>query len=190
MLPDETLGSVLDPATTEWRSRPELRDAAVLVPWFTRERTDFILYTKRTPDLKSHAGEVSFPGGSREGDEHALACALREAREEIGLDLRAVTILGRLPERVSIASYLVHVFVARIPPPADLRCDPCEVESLIELAVPDLQDRSRWRWRDLVSAAGVHRKVPFYECVGGPLWGLTAVFTLDLLERLRSANPG
>jgi 8-oxo-dGTP pyrophosphatase MutT (NUDIX family) len=172
MLPDETLGSVLDPATTEWRSRPELRDAAVLVPWFTRERTDFILYTKRTPDLKSHAGEVSFPGGSREGDEHALACALREAREEIGLDLRAVTILGRLPERVSIASYLV------------------QVESLIELAVPDLQDRSRWRWRDLVSAAGVHRKVPFYECVGGPLWGLTAVFTLDLLERLRSANPG
>jgi 8-oxo-dGTP pyrophosphatase MutT (NUDIX family) len=184
MLSDDALRTVLEPPTTEWRSRPGLRDAAVLVPWFTRDGEDLILYTKRMPDLKSHAGEISFPGGAREGEEDALACALREAREEVGLAPDTVTVFGRLPERVSIASYLVHVFVARIPPPAGLACDPCEVDSLVELAVRELRRPERWEWRERVSRTGVRRKVPFFEFAGGPLWGLTAILTLDLLERV------
>jgi 8-oxo-dGTP pyrophosphatase MutT (NUDIX family) len=165
------------------------RRAAVLVPLYVDAGALWVVLTRRAAGLPYHRDQIAFPGGAIEPGEESWAAALREAHEEIGLDLGTVKVLGRLPERVSIASYLVHVFVARIPPPMNLRCDPSEVDALLEIAVPDLQDSARWQWRDLVARAGVHRRVPFYECAGGPLWGLTAILTLDLLGRFRSADP-
>ena len=85
MISDQILRDALDPPERGWRSDPGQRDAAIVVPWFTRGGRDFLLYTARPDHLPEHPGEVSFPGGGREGDEDALACALRELNEEVGL---------------------------------------------------------------------------------------------------------
>lgn len=183
IIPDEQLSAALDPVSTEWRSRSGLRDAAVLAPLFTRAGRDHLLYTKRRDDLPTHAGEVSFPGGARESGENALQCALRECREEIGLDPASVSVLGCLPQRVSIARYLVHFYVARVPTPQDLVIDRSEVEMLLEIPLEELADASRWEMR-VVEAPPFRRTLPFFVAAGHDLWGLTAILTIDLLKRL------
>ena len=182
-VPDERIRSALDPATTEWRSRTGLRDAAVLAPWFSRGGEDFLLYTKRQDDLPTHGGEISFPGGAREGAENALECALRESCEEVGIDPATVDVLGRLPERVSIASYVVQIFVGRIPSPDGLSLDRSEVDEILEIPVVQLADESRWELRTLEPPPH-RRRIPFFEFQGRVLWGLTGIFTIDLLKRL------
>lgn len=188
-LRDEQLRDLLDPVETSWRPRRGLRDAAVLVPWFTRDGRDHVLYTLRRADLPVHPGEISFPGGAREADEDALACALRETHEEIGLAPEAFAVLGALPDRVSIAGYLVRPFVARLGSPFTCRPDPAEVQRVLSVAVDDLLDETRWVWRTLGSPP-LTRRLPFFELEDGvELWGMTALLTRDLLERLRSGRP-
>ena len=186
-LSDDRLRSALDPLETAWPPRrpgSAVRDAAVLVPWFTRAGEDRILYTLRCRDLPAHGGEVSFPGGAREDDEDALACALRETREEIGIDGRAFTPLGTLPGRESIHGFAVRVFVARLAVPFSCRPDPSEVDSVLELSVEELRDEDRWEWRTL-GAPPRARRIPFFAINGGvQLWGLTALLTRDLLARV------
>jgi len=180
---DSDLRRVLEPPTADWRSVAGLRDAAVLAPLFAEADDDRLLYTRRRDDLAHHAGEVSFPGGAREGGEDALTCALRECTEEIGLREERVTILGRLPERTSIAGFRVHVFVGRLAGIDDLVVDPTEVQHLLSIPLAELRRRERWEWRDVAHRERGYR-IPFFPNGDDLLWGLTAQLTLDLLERV------
>lgn len=186
-LDDELLRRALLAPATDWRTQPQLRDAAVLAPLFRRDGQDWLLYTLRRDDLESHAGEMSFPGGAREGDEDALTCALRESHEEVGLAPESVDVLGRLGECTSIAGYRVHVFVGRIPPPDGLVPDPREVARLLPIPLDQLVQRDRWEWRT-VEHPRLIRQIPFFEYDGEMLWGLTGLLTLDLLDR--GVEPG
>ncbi len=183
---DATIRERLGPYDLLWRPRPGLRDAAVLAPWFTRGGEDFLLFTERRADLPEHPGQVAFPGGAREGDEDPLGCALREFAEEVGLDRAAVAVLGRLPDRVSIAGYTVAAFVGRIPPPRDLRPDPREVAAVFEVPLAALRDPALWREEPLRTPSGrLEPSVPFFDWEGHVVWGLTGRLVLDLLERVR-----
>jgi len=186
-LDDARLRRALLAPETDWRTRPRLRDAAVLAPLFRRDGQDWLLYTLRRDDLESHAGEMSFPGGAREGDEDALTCALRESHEEVGLAPDSVEVLCRLGECTSIAGYRVHVFVGRMPPPDELVPDPREVERLVPIPLAELVQKERWEWRT-VEHPRLIRKIPFFEYRGDTLWGLTGLLTLDLLDR--GIEPG
>ncbi|MFN8959341.1 MAG: NUDIX hydrolase, partial [Hyphomonadaceae bacterium] len=76
-------------------AQPSLRDASVLVPLITRETGLSVLLTRRSADMPTHSGQIAFPGGRRqEEDNDAIATALREAREEVGLDPTHVRVLG------------------------------------------------------------------------------------------------
>lgn len=181
IISDEALRAALDAPRPEWRSVEDLRDAAVLAPLFRRGGRDHLLFTVRHDDLPHHPGEVSFPGGSREGDEDALTCALRETREEIGVG--EVVVLGRLPERRSSAGFCVHAFVGRIAEPDNLRLDRVEVAAVLEIPLAELKLEDRWKFRHLEWRGSRHR-VPFFDFAGHTLWGLTARLTLDLVARL------
>jgi len=183
LLSDLDLETLLDPVTEHWRSRKGLRDAAVIALLFQRGPGDHLLLTRRHSDLPTHPGEVSFPGGARERDETPLECALRECREEIGLAENRVTVLGSLPARVSIAGFLVNCFVGRFENDTKLEIDESEVDSVLDVAIEDLADEQRWEWR-ILEAPPYRRVIPFFPFDDDMLWGLTGVFTVELMRRL------
>ena len=184
-LSSENLRRALDPVPRVWQPKPGFRPAAVLAPLFMRDGSDWLLFTLRRRDLPNHPGQVSFPGGAREGQEEPETCALRETEEETGLPGDAVEVVGSLPPRLSIAGFWVHPLVGRIPPPTDLRPDPGEVERVLEIPLEQLMEAGRWEMRVPAQADPPRPASPHFDWQGTALWGLTARFTLDLLERIR-----
>jgi 8-oxo-dGTP pyrophosphatase MutT (NUDIX family) len=160
-------------------------DAAVLLPLFGWPDEPGLIFTERRADLRSHAGEISFPGGRQdEGDADFAATALREAEEEIGLDPATVELSGALSPTTTFATgYRIYAFVGQIPDPAelDLRPSPDEVETVLAYSLEVL--RGGYAMRRLVRR-GVPIHTPTYEVEGQMIWGATARILGDLLDRL------
>jgi 8-oxo-dGTP pyrophosphatase MutT (NUDIX family) len=170
------LESLLPAATTR---------AAVLVPIVDRGDDLTVLLTLRAADLKHHAGQISFPGGRLEAqDADAIAAALRETREEIGLAEQFVEVLGCLPDHTVITGYRVTPVVAMVQPGFSLVLDPTEVAGTFEVPLRHLLDPST-RTRRRRSIAG--EEIEFLDLPWGQfnIWGATAgmLFTLrDVLD--------
>ena len=107
ILDDANVTAALAPNFADFRPEPGLRDAAVLVPVVRRETRDHLVFNRRPDALPWHPGQVCFPGGARHGGEGVIDCALRETEEEMGVDPASVKLLGRLPDRISIAGFRV-----------------------------------------------------------------------------------
>jgi len=183
-LDDQHVRSVLDPIDRHWSSRSGMRDAAVLAPLFARDDEDWLLFTKRRHDLDAHAGEMSFPGGMREGHEDPVECALRETDEEVGLRPAAVEVLGCLSTRSSSVGFNVRAFVGRAIDEHTLTLDAREVERLVWVPVRLLLQEELWRWQWL-EHRGRKWNVPFFDHDGETIWGMTGALTRDLVQRLR-----
>lgn len=183
LLVDARIRDVLDPLPIAFTPREGLRAAAVLIPLLTKDGADHLLMTRRRHDLLHHPGQISFPGGGREGDEDPVQCALRESTEEIGLVPESVVLLGSLPPRVSVAGFWVHVVVGRVTTDDDLHPDPREVASLRAWPLRMLRDAVHWELRRPHAHAD-RPEMPHLDFEGETLWGLTARFTLDLCERI------
>lgn len=163
---------------------PEARPAAVLVPIVQRPGELTLLFTQRTVHLKAHAGQVSFPGGRAEpGDASPEFTALREAREEIGLALERVEILGRLPDYHTRTGYVVAPIIGLLTPPFDLAPDPREVDEVFEVPLAFLLDPANHRRQTRVLQG---RTVGFYEMPYGNryIWGATAGMIVNLCRFL------
>jgi len=113
--------------------RPGLRRAAVLVPLFLADGRVHVLLTKRTEIVEHHKGQVSLPGGSSDaGDVDAVATALRETEEELGIPPRRVRILGVLDDVPTfISGFVVTPVVGVIPHPLDLRISAGEISEIL-----------------------------------------------------------
>src|SRR5205823_3768089 len=123
--------------------------------------------------------QISFPGGAREGDEGPLACALRECREELGLD-EGIAVFGGLPCRQSSSGFRVHPVVGYIPDPAGLRPDPAEVARLLVVPLAALRVESAWEERAPLDASRPsHPSSPHFTIRGDVIWGLTGRITWD-----------
>lgn len=116
-----------------------LQQAAVLVPLFQRGDDLRVLLTLRRSDLRNHPGQVSFPGGHVEPGEETLAAALREAREEVGLDPGEVEILGRLDDQhVLVTGFRLTPWVGVVPDRYPYAADPREVEAILDISLSSL----------------------------------------------------
>ena len=158
--------------------------AAMLIPVIAHAQGLTVLFTQRTQHLKSHSGQVSFPGGRAEpGDASAEFTALREAQEEISLALERVEILGRLPEYHTRTGFRVTPVIGLIQPPLELTPDPREVESVFEVPLSFLLDPAN-RQRRTREFQG--RSVGFYvfEYQGHMIWGATAGMLVNLHKML------
>ena len=117
----------------------QLFAASVLVPLVQRPEGLTVLLTQRTAHLRDHAGQISFPGGRvEEHDADAVAAALREAEEEVGLPRSAVDVIGMLPHYTTVTNYLVTPVVALVSPPFELRLDAFEVAEAFEVPLAHL----------------------------------------------------
>jgi 8-oxo-dGTP pyrophosphatase MutT (NUDIX family) len=162
-----------------------MTDAAVLLPLYGWPDEPGLVFTERRADLRSHAGEISFPGGRRDDSDADLAAtALREAQEEIGLDPAQVELGDELPTTGTfVTGYRIHPFVGRIPHPRelDLKPNPTEVETVLTFSLDIL--RESYEMRRLIRR-GVPLHTPTYEIEGHMIWGATARILGDLLNRL------
>jgi 8-oxo-dGTP pyrophosphatase MutT (NUDIX family) len=190
---DPRSGAAVGPS--DWDLNPELmadfavmeppRPAAVLVPIVLRRPELTVLLTQRSPDLRSHAGQISFPGGRVDpGDSGPLACALREAQEEIGLQPACVEPLGFLDSYRTGTGFQVVPVVALVRPHFTLALDAREVAEAFEVPLRFLMDPANHR-RDSRDWRGGRRRffyaMPYAERY---IWGATAGMLRNMHQRL------
>ncbi len=179
----------LEPAAAALPDPGELRFAAVIALLLRddpHQEDPRLLLIERSGTLRTHAGQVAFPGGKPEPtDAHLMETALREAEEEVGLPSQSTTVLGRLRPVPTPSGFLVMPFVGWAP----VGWAPCiaspEVEQLItpqlgrlaDPAVHRTKGRREWRGHEYV----LHE----FAVHDPPVWGATALMVWELLGRLR-----
>jgi len=172
---------------TDMVAAGSLRCAAVLIPLAWRDDEWQLVFTRRTETVENHKGQVSFPGGGCEvGESSPDATALREAREEIGLEPEDVRLLGRMNDVITITRYRVTPVVGVIPWPFQARLEPEEVERLFTIPLSWLADRLNWSEQP-VTLDGIARPfqvVRYHPYDGEVLWGISARITLNFLSLL------
>jgi 8-oxo-dGTP pyrophosphatase MutT (NUDIX family) len=157
--------------------------SAVLVPLFEHDGAPHLLYTTRSAELPTHAGQIAFPGGRHAPtDPSMLATALREAEEEIGLGAGDVDVLGALdPIHTFSSNFLITPFVARIPHPYAFRLDPREVHDVFSLPLAVLHDPAT-TVAETWTIDGRTIPVTAYRHAGRTIWGATQRITASLLD--------
>jgi 8-oxo-dGTP pyrophosphatase MutT (NUDIX family) len=162
----------------------ELKPAAVLVPIVLREAEPTVLFTRRTAHLKSHSGQISFPGGRAEpGDSGPEHTALRETREEIGLAAERIELLGRLGDYHTRTGYRITPVVGVVMPPFELTPDRNEVDEVFEVPLAFLMQPGN-HLRHARAFEGETRHffaIPWRDYY---IWGATAGMLVNLQRRL------
>lgn len=145
-----------------------------------------VVLTLRTAHLQAHAGQVAFPGGRADpGDANAIATALRESGEEIGLQPAQVTPLGFLDCLETISGYCVTPVVARIAENALLFPAPEEVAEVFEVPLVFFLEPTNLR-RYVMEYRGHRRPMVEFVHGGHRIWGATAAILLNLLQRMKA----
>lgn len=164
--------------------RSQLRDAAVLIPVVDRGDEASVILTKRTEKLRSHSGQISFPGGRLDPtDPTPEFAALRETEEEIGLGSDFIEVVGRMPDYLSGSGFRIAPVLSVVKPGFMLTINEDEVDDAFEVPLsflmnPANHNRESRIWQD--------RERFFYTMPFGDryIWGITAGIIRTLYERL------
>jgi 8-oxo-dGTP pyrophosphatase MutT (NUDIX family) len=154
-----------------------LMASAVLMPLFYRRGQYHILFTERSDQVLFHKGQVCFPGGTWEAsDSDLLQTALREAKEEIGLEAEDIEILGELDDMLTfVTDYVISPFVGLITHPRSLTTNGREVKGAFSVPVSFLMDEANF-------------KQDAYEYEGHIIWGATARILRQFIGLLKSES--
>jgi 8-oxo-dGTP pyrophosphatase MutT (NUDIX family) len=181
------LEPLLDRIRTRGDGRPPsllfegARASAVLVALFEGEQGAEVLLTRRSWHLRSHRGEVCFPGGRQDVGETPMQAALREAHEEVLLDPSDVTVVGELDHLATLASYsLIVPIVARLDRPPVLSAGTSEVDRIFTTPLVDFLRADTFR-EERWTRESVTFPVTFFELDDETVWGATARILRDLL---------
>jgi 8-oxo-dGTP pyrophosphatase MutT (NUDIX family) len=154
----------------------DLRASAVLMPFFYSQGQYHILFTERSDEVLFHKGQVCFPGGTQEpSDSNLLQTALREAKEEIGLDAKDIEILGELDDMLTfVTDYVISPFVGLITRPHSLKTNGREVKGTFSVPLSFLMDEANFKQDSYA-----------YEYEGHVIWGATARILRQFIGLLR-----
>ncbi len=187
-MPEDPLDGVIPqprwPVALQQQLTSNLLAAAVMIPIIYREESLSVLLTERSPDLKHHAGQISFPGGRMDpGDRNIRETALRETQEEVGIEPGDVEIVGYLDPNPTVTGYAVTPVVALVELRRELIIDPLEVKEAFEVPLPFLLDEANQELSER-EFAGV--TVPIAEFNYGQyrIWGATASMLIELRKFL------
>jgi len=175
------------PERTEGRAG-RARSGSVLIVLYAAAEKLHVILIKRRDDLRHHPGQISFPGGRREKGETARACALRETREEIGIEPERLIIIGPLEPAYIIASdFCIDPFVAWYSGIPACIPDPREVASVCMVPLGSLCAAGAFVRRP-VNVLGTQRSVPGFLVCEQHVWGVTAMLLSELIARLTAAG--
>lgn len=180
--------------TPEVRTEAKFSDrapahASVLIPLVMRNQLS-VLLTLRTRQLSTHSGQVAFPGGKVDPeDANAVATALREAREEVGLEPHYVEVIGSLPIYTTGSAFIVTPVVALLEPGFSLTPNPYEVADVFEVPLAYLMDPANHR-HHVVDWDGEERhwlSMPYHDGEKHRfIWGATAGMLRNFYRFLRA----
>ena len=180
-LPRDPLAVTMPPGSERWPASMRdrlwggLKPAGVLIPVIQTRTELTVLLTQRAADLKHHPGQVSFPGGRmEEHDDDVRVTALRETHEEVGINPRAVSVIGYLESMPTITGYAVTPVIGLVEGPPQLSIDTTEVEYAFEVPLDFLLDERNERpvERRLEGETVTMMELQ-YE--GQRIWGATAM---------------
>ena len=195
------IASRLDPARrgaahSDYDLNPDMRSeapenliaAAVLVPLVLRQEGVTMLLTQRTDHLRDHAGQVSFPGGRVEAhDEGAVATALRETEEEIGVGPSHIEVVGELDLYETRTGFRITPVVGLVEPGFTLTLDEFEVAEVFEVPLSFALDPANHQKRSLVWR-GAERHFYLLPYGEREIWGATAGMIVNLYNRLSGSR--
>ncbi len=170
-----------------------LRSAAVLIP-LLRQRDDWhVLFIRRSENRKDrHSGQVAFPGGSQEHSDNSLVeTALRETREEVGINADNIKVLSTLKPYKTISFFKVTPVVGLLSWPCTMNLQETEVARAFTIPLAWLQDESNFELRERRTPSGeidTSRRYPvvyFREYDGETLWGASARMTLNFIKAMQ-----
>lgn len=174
----------LNPDLRDLIVHDHLRDAAVLIPIVNRSDEATVILTQRTETLRSHSGQVAFPGGRIDPtDATAEDAALRETFEEIGLPAATIEIVGRMPDYVTGSGYRIVPVLGIVTPPFDLTINEHEVAAAFEVPLGFLMNEAN---HNRESRVWKEKERFYYTMPYGDrfIWGVTAGIIRTLYERL------
>lgn len=164
----------------------DCREGGVLILLYPRGERLHIVLTRRTETVRSHKGQISLPGGKREGSESLIETALRETYEEVGVSPEGTEVIGQLSELYTPPSnYCIHPFIAYRPTGPTFRPDPVEVAEVLEVPLATLLTPSTRKveyWSDPHFESP--RQVPFFDIHGQVVWGATAMILSEFVTLL------
>lgn len=176
---------ILNPDIVDYGEQLDrIKDAAVLIGIVDRGQDASIILTQRTVHLRSHAGQIAFPGGKiDEDDKGPVEAALREAHEEVGLDSDQVEILGDLGNYYSGSGYRIVPVLATVRPPLILSPNPAEVDEVFEVPLSFLMNPENHHKKSGVfrGQTRYYYSMPFQQ---RNIWGVTAGILRVLYDRI------
>lgn len=191
-VPDDPLAVDMPPRSHEWPDElrrmmcEDLKPAGVLIPIFDYTEGLAVLLTQRSPDLKNHAGQVSFPGGRMESsDADITATALRETHEEVGIRPDQVDVAGFLHPMLTVTGYAVTPVVGLVQSNVSLTLDESEVQHAFEVPLSFLLDESNQQFSER-ELHGVTVPIVEFNYSEQRIWGATANILVALRRLLLS----
>ena len=162
--------------------------SAVLILLYPKEGEWHFVLMQRHAYNGMHSNQVSLPGGKREKkDQDTMHTAIREAQEELGIDLSGLEILGRLSDLyIQPSNYLVHPYIGYILNTPDFIPDNSEVKELIEVPLSDLSDPALIKQKEIKVADGFTLDAPYFDLKGYVVWGATAMILSEFLAVLET----
>jgi 8-oxo-dGTP pyrophosphatase MutT (NUDIX family) len=165
------------------------RPAAVLVALIDRGEGFNVLLTRRTDSLNHHAGQVSFPGGAIDpGDTDAVAGALRETHEELGIEADLIEPIGYLDTFETVSDYRIAPVVAWLDAGYRAQPNPYEVADVFEVPLAYFLDPANKK-SVRMDFRGHERDIHEFHYAGQRIWGATAMMLLNFVQRLENATP-
>ncbi|MDJ0613121.1 MAG: CoA pyrophosphatase [Rhizobiaceae bacterium] len=175
---------LLNPDSKDEMLARDFKPAAVLIGLLERNGEAQVILTKRTEKLNNHSGQIAFPGGKIDADDASPeAAALREAWEEIGLDINEVEVMGRLPDYYSGSGFLIAPVVGIVSDSADFLINEDEVEYKFEVPLSFLMNPANHVMGSKFFAGKDRHyyEMPYEEHY---IWGVTAGMIRVLHDRV------